>query len=553
MKKITLLFLLLAVSLGYSQVVLEDFEGTPDLGEFGGTAATVEADPVVGSNTAGKLVVTAGAGDPWQGANLLFQGNYIDVSDPVANTVSIDVHSDVPFSLFAKLAGGQAAAVDSAADEAHGGTGWETLTFTFNENLDGTASANGEYSTLAIFPNWNGAGWHNPPIDSTIYVDNISGTLGAAIPLPPAGPTTSPGAPTNLPADVIGVYGDTYTSIVTNDNPNWGQTGAVNGAYDPGDGSALLAYTNFNYQGTEVTNPTDASDMEFLHVDMWTVADPAATTVQVSPINGGTGATGTVETLVTIPFTSGTWVSVDLPIGDFTGMTWDAINQMKFAANGPGSTVPVDIYLDNIYFWKAPALVNDDCAGAMGIALATSVAFDNTGAGDSGVDSCFTGDVRDLWYSFAAPASGEVTITVGAGAQYALFSDCTTEVSCNTADNTGLTAAATYYLTVTDDGTNRVPGAGTVQVDDTATLSTTDFASKSLFSYYPNPINNALILNAQNAITNVIVFNMLGQEVIRTAPNAVSNEVDMSNLQSGAYFVQVTVGTELETVRVIKN
>ena len=46
---------------------------------------------------------------------------------------------------------------------------------------------------------------------------------------------------------------------------------------------------------------------------------------------------------------------------------------------------------------------------------------------------------------------------------------------------------------------------------------------------------------------------MLGQEVIKTSPNAVSNDINMSNLQSGAYFVQVTVGTNIETVRIIKN
>jgi hypothetical protein len=33
---------------------------------------------------------------------------------------------------------------------------------------------------------------------------------------------------------------------------------------------------------------------------------------------------------------------------------------MKFAANGPGSIVPVDIYLDNIYFWKAPLAAGSD-------------------------------------------------------------------------------------------------------------------------------------------------------------------------------------------------
>ncbi|MDG1714143.1 T9SS type A sorting domain-containing protein [Lacinutrix sp.] len=85
------------------------------------------------------------------------------------------------------------------------------------------------------------------------------------------------------------------------------------------------------------------------------------------------------------------------------------------------------------------------------------------------------------------------------------------------------------------------------------TLSTVEVETSALFTYYPNRVNNTLTLNAQKEISNVAVFNMLGQQVIRTAPNAVSNVVDMSNLQSGAYFVQVTIGQTIETVRVIKD
>ncbi|MBQ0788676.1 MAG: T9SS type A sorting domain-containing protein [Oceanihabitans sp.] len=170
--------------------------------------------------------------------------------------------------------------------------------------------------------------------------------------------TPNPNTPTNADADVVSVYGDTYTSIATNYDPNWGQSGhtQVNTTFNPGDGSALLAYPNFNYQGTEIT-AGNISAMEFLHVEIWTAADPANTDIQITPINQGSGAG---ETLVSIAYTSGTWTSVDIPKSSFTNMTWDDVFQMKFAANGAGSTVPVDIYLDNIYFWKAPIVPGSD-------------------------------------------------------------------------------------------------------------------------------------------------------------------------------------------------
>lgn len=186
----------------------------------------------------------------------------------------------------------------------------------------------------------------------TLFIFLMTFSLGFAQ------PTSNAPTPTNLPADVISIYGEAFTNVATNYNPNWGQSGfcCVNPAYNPGTGNLVMAYTNFNYQGTELTTQ-NASAMEFLHVDVWTNANPANTTLQVSPINNGTGAS---ETLVTINFTQGTWTSVNIPKSAFTGMTWNSVFQMKFAANGPGSTVPVDIYLDNVYFWKTPTAAGSD-------------------------------------------------------------------------------------------------------------------------------------------------------------------------------------------------
>lgn len=164
-----------------------------------------------------------------------------------------------------------------------------------------------------------------------------------------AQPTTSPPVPTKNASDVVSIYGDTYTSIATNLNPGWGQSGTVNAAYNPGNGNLCLAYTNFNYQGTNITT-TDLSSMEYLHIDVWTNKAPSNFILQVSPVN----ISAPSEVLVTINHVQGAWYSVDIPKSSFTGMTWNSVKELKFAANGSGSTPPGDIYLDNIYFWKTP-------------------------------------------------------------------------------------------------------------------------------------------------------------------------------------------------------
>jgi len=172
-------------------------------------------------------------------------------------------------------------------------------------------------------------------------------------------PTTNADDPEQRDAEnVISIYGDSYTTLDgVNYDPNWGQSGhtQVNPAYDPSTGNVILAYPNFNYQGTEFA-AQNAASMEFLHVDIFV---PAGTDrlVKVSPIDNSGNGPG--EVLVTVPVTPGSWNSVDLPIEDFGGMTWQSVVQLKFDgqfnSDGSANTAPFDIYLDNIFFWKNAA------------------------------------------------------------------------------------------------------------------------------------------------------------------------------------------------------
>jgi len=75
----------------------------------------------------------------------------------------------------------------------------------------------------------------------------------------------------------------------------------------------------------------------------------------------------------------------------------------------------------------------------------------------------------------------------------------------------------------------------------------------SEFTFFPNPVNNVLSIKAQASIDGITIFNMLGQAVVRSTPNTTDSTVDMSALQTGAYFVQVSINNTLKTVRVIKN
>ncbi len=72
------------------------------------------------------------------------------------------------------------------------------------------------------------------------------------------------------------------------------------------------------------------------------------------------------------------------------------------------------------------------------------------------------------------------------------------------------------------------------------------------FTYFPNPVNDQLIINAQASVNDIAVFNMLGQVVLRQSPNSSNCMVDMAALRTGVYFVQVSIGNNTQTVRVLK-
>jgi len=204
------------------------------------------------------------------------------------------------------------------------------------------------------------------------------------------------------------------------------------------------------------------------------------------------------------------------------------------------------------------SLANDICANAEPIALGSMITGDTTGATNSGfaAGSCgASGETQDVWYSFVAPSTGEVYLDTNVDT-VVIYNGCAgIEVACGANGSTiyGLTPSAIYYVRVYNSGTvGLVAGPFNLTISE-ATLSTRDLYKDSILTYYPNPIKNTLVLNAQNKISNIRVFNVLGQEVITIRANAITNELDMSNLQSGTYFVKITVANKIETIKVIKS
>jgi len=71
-------------------------------------------------------------------------------------------------------------------------------------------------------------------------------------------------------------------------------------------------------------------------------------------------------------------------------------------------------------------------------------------------------------------------------------------------------------------------------------LATVDVTANS-FSVYPTLVSNQVFnVSGKSKITNVEVYNIAGQQVLKLAPNATSVQVNTSKLVPGTYIVNVT-------------
>ena len=202
------------------------------------------------------------------------------------------------------------------------------------------------------------------------------------------------------------------------------------------------------------------------------------------------------------------------------------------------------------------------------LALASQIAGSIADATESDVVSDCVGTANDdVWFSFVATSTDvNIDVTDDFDGVVELFSgECGSLVSMACDDfggpssnpsisQTDLVVGETYYVRVYYyfTGTTSTPDFTIALWSPSPSMSIDEFDNGAAFTYYPNPVKNTLTLNAQNPIEHVAMYNMLGQEVLRATPNTVDSNLDLSDLQTGTYFVKVTIGNITETVRVIK-
>lgn len=181
-----------------------------------------------------------------------------------------------------------------------------------------------------------------PSGSTTVYVDNVffynlNGSITAA-------PTPNVAA-----ANVISMFSEAYTNVAVDTwRTSWSSATLTDLNIN---GNATKKYSALDFVGIETTTtPINATAMTHFHTDVWS-SDFTDFKVKLVDLgaNGVFGGGDDVEHEITIPSPAkGSWVSLDIPLSSFTGLTTRAhIGQLIYVGTPSGTNT---VYIDNVYF-----------------------------------------------------------------------------------------------------------------------------------------------------------------------------------------------------------
>ncbi len=210
-------------------------------------------------------------------------------------------------------------------------------------------SSNPSVATVSVDGLVTGVAAGNATITATMNGIAVPGNAPVTVTAPLGVPTTiapTPGVPA---ANVISLFSSAYPNVGV-DTWQTGWSTCCNTLVDPYliGTHPVKEYSLFNFVGVEFgvsapANAVDASTMTHLHVDVWS-PNPSSN-LEIQLVNDATGSAA-IGKYQAGAIASGTWVSLEIPLSSFTGLTARTkLQQLLFVAAGP--TV---LYIDNVYF-----------------------------------------------------------------------------------------------------------------------------------------------------------------------------------------------------------
>ncbi|MDY8137945.1 T9SS type A sorting domain-containing protein [Aquimarina sp. 2201CG5-10] len=198
------------------------------------------------------------------------------------------------------------------------------------------------------------------------------------------------------------------------------------------------------------------------------------------------------------------------------------------------------VYLDQFYTACGPTAGGlADCAGEPGVQLINDT-FDSSNSADTAAPVItLTGD--DPQEIAQGNTYNELGATTDDGSDI-VIDDSTLDI------NTIGSYSVTYNAT---DIVGNVAIEVTRMVNVVPLLSTADHIFGTV-SLYPNPATNEFIVSGLKEKVTIEIFNIEGKR-IKQVKGYRSEQIDISSMKSGVYFVKLIEGTTLKNLRLVKN
>lgn len=222
-----------------------------------------------------------------------------------------------------------------------------------------------------------------------------------------------------------------------------------------------------------------------------------------------------------------------------------------------------------------PVPANDACVDALSIfstpysnSQDASGATNNSGA----ITTCSPGMNDGVWYTFTPANGGTANIDITEVSslfdpEVAIYSGNCGVFTCIGSEDSNIEgvdenlsvsidAATQYWINVGHyhSSTDEPEGSFKISLSLTngATLKVDKIDLSVNINLYPNPTNGILNIIHQEVIDEVVIYNMLGQEVLREYPNKMNPQINTSNLSIGMYVIDVFIKEKKGTYRIIK-
>ncbi|PLX16445.1 MAG: hypothetical protein C0599_15300, partial [Salinivirgaceae bacterium] len=330
----------------------------------------------------------------------------------------------------------------------------------------------------------------------TVTISGAAATVD--ITLTPA-PITGAPVPTNDAANVISLFSDTYTDIAVDTwRTDWSSAVLTEVVID---GNPAKKYSALDFVGIETTTATlDASAMTYVHLDIWS---PNFTQFSIKLVDFGPDGAydGGDDTEHQIDFATpaqGEWVSLDIPLADFTGLTsTEHLAQYILVGQPTGTTI---VYIDNFFFYNIPTPTY-------------TITFNVT----DGTNPIEGASIEVASQTLTTDVSGVATIDLEDGTH-------------------------SYTVTATDfnDATGEVVVSGAAQtIDVSMTGVGIGNIAQNIANVYPNPAYNSITIAIEDLPANVSMqlSDLTGRIIYNSKVNSTNTTLDLTNYSEGTYIL----------------